>query len=125
MVGTVAAQQYGSAKKLGNGFWCCQVVGLQRESAEVMPLDQELYSQEAPGFVSENDEILKAIGRVSKATRGRGVWVIDAGGWKKILEVLLNQGHRFVVQQRGDRHLISGRQRKSARDWEDGCLRQH
>ena len=27
-----------------------------------MPLDQELYSQEAPDFVSENDEILKAVG---------------------------------------------------------------
>ena len=116
----------GSAKKLGNGYWCCQVVGLERGSAEVIPLDQELYSQEAPGFVSENDEILKAIGRVSKATQGRGVWVIDAGGdRKKILEVLLNQGHRFVVRQRGDRHLISGRQRKSAREWADGCRRQH
>ncbi len=91
-----------------------------------MPLDQELYSQEAPGFVSENDEILKSIGRVSKATRGRGVWVIDAGGdRKKILEVILNQGHRFVVRQRGDRHLISGRQRKSVKEWADGCRRQH
>ena len=79
----------GSTKKLGNGYWCCQVVGLERGSAEVMPLDQELYSQEAPGFVSENDEILKAIGRVSKATQGRGVWVIDAGGDRqKILKVL-------------------------------------
>ena len=36
-------------------------------------LDQELYSQEAPDFVSENDEILKAVGRVTKATQGRGV----------------------------------------------------
>ena len=101
----------GSTKKLGNGYWCCQVVGLERGSAEVMPLDQELYSQEAPGFVSENDEILKAIGRVSKATQGRGVWVIDAGGDRqKILKVLLNQ-------KRGDRHLISGRQRKSVQEW--------
>ena len=116
----------GSSKKLRNGYWCCQVVGLERSSAEVMPLDQELYSQKAPGFVSENHEILKAIGRVSKATRGCGVWVIDAGGdRKKILEVLLNQGHRFVVRQRGDRHLVSGRQRKSAQEWADGCRRQH
>ena len=51
----------GSAKILGNGYWCCQVVVLERVGAEVMPLDQELYSQEAPGFVSENDEILKSI----------------------------------------------------------------
>ena len=116
----------GSTKKLANGYWCCQVVGLERGSAQVMPLDQELYSQEAPGFVSENHEILKAIGRVSEATQGRGVWVIDAGGdRKKILKVLLNQGLRFVVRQHGDRHLISGRQRKSVQEWADGCRRHH
>ena len=91
-----------------------------------MPLDQELYSQEAPDFVSENDEILKAVGRVSKATRGHGVWVMDRGGdWQKILKVLLNQGHRFVFRQRGDRHLISGRQQKSVREWADGCRRRY
>ena len=30
-----------------------------------------------------------------------------------------------MVRQRGDRRLISGRQRKSAREWADGCRRQH
>ena len=53
-----------------------------------MPLDQELYSQEAPGFVSENDETLKSIGRVLKATQGGGVWVMDAGGADEIMEKL-------------------------------------
>ena len=91
----------GSTKKLANGYWCCQVVSLERGSAEVMPLDSELYSQEAPGFVSDNDEILNSIGRVSKATRGRGVWVIDAGGdRKKILEVELTR-FRGHIQSRG------------------------
>ena len=73
------------------------MVAVERGSAEVMPLDQELYSQEAPDFVSENDEIPKAITRVSKATQGRGVWVMDRGG---------------------DR-------RKSVREWADGCRRRY
>ena len=116
----------GSRGELRDGYWCCQVVGVERGSAEVMLLDQELYSQEAPDFISENDEILKAIERVSKATQGRGVWVMDRGGDRqKILKVLLNQGHRFVFRQRGDRHLISGRQRKSVREWADGCRRRY
>ena len=69
---------------------------------------------------------MKAIGRVSKATQGRGVWVMDRGrDPKKILKVLLNQGHRFVVRQREDRHLRPGRQRKSVREWADGCRRRY
>ena len=109
----------GSRGQLRDGYWCCQVVGVERGSAEVMPLDQELYSQEAPDFVSGNNEILKAIDQVSRATKGRGVRVMDRGGdrrgdRKEILKVLLNQGHRFVFRQRGDRHLISGRQRKES-----------
>ena len=116
----------GSRGELGDGYWCCQVVAVERGSAEVMPLDQELYSQEAPGFVSENDEILKAVGRVRKATQGRGVWVVDRGVDRgKILKVLMDQEDRFIVRQRGDRHLISGRQRKSTREWADGCRRRY
>ena len=89
-------------------------------------MDQELYSQEAPDFVSENAEVLKAIGQVSKATQGCGMWVVDRGcDRKKILKVLLDQGLGLIVRQRGDRHLISGRQRKSVREWADGCRRQY
>ena len=32
----------GSRGKLRDGYWCCQVVAVERGSAEVMPLDQEL-----------------------------------------------------------------------------------
>ena len=116
----------GSRGEIRDGYWCCEVVGARRGSAEVLPLYQELYSQKAPDFVSENDEILKAIGRVSKATQGRGIWVMDRGGDREeILEVLLKRGHPFLVCQRGDRHLISGRSKKSAEEWARGCRRRY
>ena len=60
----------GSEGRIQDGYWCCQVVGARCGSAQVLPLYQELYSQKAPDFVSENDEILKAIRRVSGAPRG-------------------------------------------------------
>ena len=61
----------GSEGRIRDGYWCCQVVGARCGSAQVLPLYQELYSQ-SPDFVSENDEILKAIRRVSGATGGAG-----------------------------------------------------
>ena len=85
-------------RQLRDGYWCCQGEGVERGSAEVMPLDLELYLQEAADFVSENDETPR---------------------------VLLSQGPRFVFRQRGDRHLISGRQRESVREWANGCRRRY
>lgn len=96
----------GSEGKIREGYWCCQVVGARCGSAQVLPVYQELYSQEAPDFVSENDEILKAIRRVSGATGGRGTWVMDRGGDREeILKKLIRWELPFLVRQRGDRHL--------------------
>jgi hypothetical protein len=50
----------GSTGDLTNGYWCCQGVGVERDSPDVVPLYQALYSQRAPYFVSENDEVLNA-----------------------------------------------------------------
>lgn len=104
----------GSKGELRDGYWCCQVVGARRGSAQVLPLYQELYSQKAPDFVSENEEILKAVEAVSQATGGRGIWVMDRGGDREeVLKPLLKGQHAFLIRQRGDRHLICGRSRKS------------
>jgi len=70
----------GSEGGIRDGDWCCQVVAARRNSAEVLPLYQELYSQKAPDFESENEEILKAIEQVSIGTGGQGTWVMDRGG---------------------------------------------
>lgn len=97
----------GSQGKLADGYWCLEVVAVQRGTAEVIPLYQELYSQEAPDFVSENREILEAIETISQAARGRGIWVMDRGGDREeLLKPLLESGKAFLIRQRGDRHLI-------------------
>lgn len=96
----------GSEGTLRDGYWCCQVVGVERGNAEVVPLYQELYSQQAPDFDSENEEILKAIETVGRQTGGRGTWVMDRGGDRReIIVPLLRWKCPFLIRLRGDRHL--------------------
>jgi hypothetical protein len=104
----------GSTGELTNGYWCCQVVGVEREKADVVPLYQALYSQKAPDFVSENKEILKACEAVWNATEGRGVVVIDRGGDRiELLKPWTEAGREYLVRMRGDRHVVHRRKRET------------
>lgn len=97
----------GSAKRIGSGYWCLNVVAAQRGTAQIVPLYQELYSQRAPEFRSENHEILRAVDTVAEATAQRGLWVMDRGGdRRRILLALLDMQRRFLIRLRGDRHLL-------------------
>jgi hypothetical protein len=97
----------GSAKTIGNGYWMCEVVGVATGGDEIVPLAQSLWSQEAPDHVSENAEILKLARRVYAATERRGIFVIDRGGDRRELyKELVPGGYRFLIRQRGDRHLL-------------------
>lgn len=91
-----------------NGYWTTQVIGARLGSKQVLPLYQELYSQEAPDFSSENTQIIKAIDMVSESCSQRGLWIIDRGGDRSILfDHLLADEHKksFLVRLVGDRYL--------------------
>jgi hypothetical protein len=97
----------GSEKTLGNGYWLGEVVGAEIGGTEVVPLLQGLWSQEAPDFKSENDEILGLVRRVWRSTERRGIWVMDRGGDRReLFKELVPGGYRFVFRQRGDRHAL-------------------
>ena len=53
----------GSEAELGSGYWTCNVVA----GNTIAPLVGRLYSAEAPGFVSENNEILTVVDMVAGA----------------------------------------------------------
>jgi hypothetical protein len=71
------------------------------------PLVHRLYSQRAPDFDSENEEILAAVWRVSRAVDKRGIYVIDRGGDRgKLLYPLLKNKLRFIIRLVGERRYL-------------------
>ncbi len=87
------------------------MVGARPDSSEIIPLVHRLYSQNAEDFVSENHELLDVITKVSHATEGRRIFVVDRGGDRRTLyKQLLREDNpiRFIIRQRGDRHLLYG-----------------
>lgn len=97
------------------GYWLNQIVAAHPYGERIVPLYGELYSVEAVGFRSENEEILRAIFHVMKATKRRGIVAIDRGGDRReILLPLIDGKIRFVVRERGDRKvMLSGGRRYS------------
>ncbi|MBU1073265.1 transposase, partial [bacterium] len=95
------------------GYWLTEIVAAHPYGDRVIPMYGELYSVEAPLFRSENEQILQSIFRVMAATKGRGIVAIDRGGDRcELLIPLLDKGIRFVIRERGDRHvLLSGERR--------------
>lgn len=106
----------GSTGTIADGYWLVQVMGVENADNAIVPLYSALYSQKAPDFVSENEEILAAMRKVAAVCAGRGVWMMDRGGDRgELYAPLLAAGHDFIVRNTGERHLLS-RQIKAATD---------
>jgi hypothetical protein len=97
----------GSTGEIVPGYWVCEVLAAHPNGDKVTPLYGELYAQKAEAFSSENDQLLKAIGRVSAATKKKGIWAMDRGGdRRKIMIPLIDNELQFVIRQDGDRHIL-------------------
>jgi len=114
----------GSSEKgeIVNGYWTINVIATQVNSQNLMPVYHGLYSQNAPGFESENDEILDAIDHISHYASNRGTWVIDRGGDRDTLFLpMLRKKRQFIVRLVGSRHLICGNKTVSAISLANEC----
>jgi hypothetical protein len=90
-----------------DGYWTNQVIASEVGSNEITPLYYSLYSTKSPEFVSENEEIIKAIDMVGNAAENRGIWVIDRGADRDYLyESLLANNRDFIIRLVGTRDLI-------------------
>lgn len=112
----------GSRKRIASGYWLCQVLAVERAGDRLVPLVNHLWSQGAPGFKSENHEILSCVMAVVRGLGGRGLWVMDRGGDRlKLLGPLLRLRQRFLIRLRGDRMLVFGQRRRSALEIARDC----
>jgi len=120
----LATVRDGSKKELAEGYWLCCVAAAELDSHRVVPLYKALYSAEAPDFVSENFQILRAIDMVREAGKKRGIYVMDRGGDRgNLLVPFLERVMRFIVRLVGDRHLMVRGKRRLAADLARGCPR--
>jgi hypothetical protein len=89
------------------GYWCWGAYPWRADLRSLSPLVLRPYSQERPGFLSENDEWEKGLWAVRRATGGRGIWLQDRGGDRpEVLAAFLKLHDRWVVRLREDRKLI-------------------
>ncbi len=112
----------GSTGDIVDGYWLCQVIAVENESAAIVPLYSALYSQRAPDFQSENEEIKTAFREVSAACGGRGVWIVDRGGDRgELYAPLLDAGQSFIIRNTGNRHVFAGRRKVETATLADSC----
>lgn len=63
----------GSRGEVGNGWWLLGIIGADIRGEEIIPLHQEIFSQNEKGLVSENHKIISAIESTSKHIGRKGI----------------------------------------------------
>ena len=112
----------GSTGEIVNGYWGCVAIACEPERRRVIPLHQRLWSCSAPGFVSENEQIISVVDTIRQAIGERGVYVIDRGGDRNTLYYpLLERKLRFIIRLVGTRDLVFHGSRQEATQVGAGC----
>ena len=99
----------GSEHEIGEGYWLAKAVAADVDHKKVIPLYLEAYSQDAGGFISENDQLFKVIDMISAHVGNKGIYAIDRGGDRgKLYDKFLERGkeRRFVIRLTRKRDLM-------------------
>lgn len=112
----------GSTGEIGNGYSACLAVACESGGRRITPLHMRLWSSEADGFTSQNDELLGVVDQISSHAKKRGIYVIDRGGdgdW--LFDGLDQRELDFIVRLVGNRNLIHGRRVSLAENLAAAC----
>jgi len=102
----LATVRDGSTGRLVNGYWLVEIYASAGRK-NPFPILLEPFSHEEPECPGQNPIVIAAVRRVFTLTGGRGVLVVDRGGYARVfLDDRLDHAYRFVVRMRGDRDLM-------------------
>lgn len=97
----------GSTGEIRDGYAMIAVVACERDKERIVPLYHALYSADAPGHLSENEEMMKAVDAVREHCDGRGTWIIDRGGDRgKLCDAFVERGAAIIIRRKSDRSLM-------------------
>ena len=97
----------GSTGQIVNGYWGCLAVACEVGSRKMIPLHHRLWASGAPGFVSENRQLLEIVDTIRASVGKRGIYVMDRGGDRvKLYNPLLDKKLRFLIRMTKQRHLV-------------------
>lgn len=106
-------------KPLVQGYWCFGSYAWKPTAEMLHSLILRPWSQNAPGFVSENDCIDRWFWSIHQALGDKGIWLMDRGFDRpEIFTSLLRFQKRWIVRIRDNRTLIGPQgQCKPAIQW--------
>ena len=110
---------------LVNGYHGCMVAACRIGGRKTMPLALRLWSSRAPGFKGENDEVLKIVKEVFRATGGKGIAVYDRGGDRPAFyDYFMEEERDFIVRLKG-RSVLSWGGMHEVHDLARQCTMRH
>jgi hypothetical protein len=112
----------GSTGEIVKGYWACTAIACEPESRRVIPLQGRLWSVDAPGFRSENAQLLGVVDTISRSIARRGIYVMDRGGDRgEIFNSLLKKRLRFIIRLKENRDLVVRRRERRSVDVARRC----
>jgi len=109
---------------LVQGYWVWGAYLWQPARESLRPLMLRPYSQNLPGFRSENHCWEQYAWTLRQATGGKGIWLYDRGGDRPaVLSCWLRNQERWIIRVREDRPLLGpDGSLRSAGQWADHAL---
>ena len=97
----------GSTGEVAEGYLTLGVTALTPERKMPICVYTKVYSASEPGFVSEDDEVLKALDFIAEHFKRRNIRVFDRGYDANVYyERLIDQGEAFVIRAKKNRDVL-------------------